>query len=155
MFSYGIVVCEMIGQVKADPEALPRLPVRRWPLCVCVCVCTLCACEETLSLLSLPLPLPSLSASPSPLPLLLSHFSMQNFGLDVENFRPMIKECPLTFFDLAVRCCNLDAEKRPSFQVAMDGLSHLLRSGEQAMMQSKCSFYEIPGLKPASPLSSP
>ena len=80
---------------------------------------------------------------------------MQNFGLDVENFRPMIKECPLTFFDLAVRCCNLDAEKRPSFQVAMNGLSHLLRSGEQAMMQSKCSFYEIPGLKPASPLSSP
>ena len=80
---------------------------------------------------------------------------MQNFGLDVENFRPMIKECPPTFFDLAVRCCNLDAEKRPSFQVAMDGLSHLLRSGEQAMMQSKCSFYEIPGLEPKSPLSSP
>ena len=39
VFSYGIVVCEMIGQVKADPEALPRLPVRGWPLCVCVCVC--------------------------------------------------------------------------------------------------------------------
>ena len=28
VFSYGIVVCEMIGQVKADPEALPRLPVK-------------------------------------------------------------------------------------------------------------------------------
>lgn len=27
VFSYGIVVCEMIGQVKADPEALPRLQV--------------------------------------------------------------------------------------------------------------------------------
>lgn len=27
VFSYGIVICEMIGQVKADPETLPRLPV--------------------------------------------------------------------------------------------------------------------------------
>ena len=69
----------------------------------------------------------------------------------MENFKPMIKDCPLTFFDLAVRCCNLDPEKRPSFQVAMDGLSRLLKSEDKALMRSSCSFYEIPGLEPDSP----
>ncbi|KAG9345819.1 hypothetical protein JZ751_008973 [Albula glossodonta] len=39
----------------------------------------------------------------------------QDFGLDVEAFQHMIGDCPPSFLDLAVTCCNMRAEQRPSF----------------------------------------
>ncbi|XP_069768183.1 LIM domain kinase 1a isoform X3 [Narcine bancroftii] len=66
IFSFGIVLCELIGRVNADPDYLPRTT---------------------------------------------------DFGLNVPVFldRYCPVECPAAFFPLAVMCCDLDPEKRPSF----------------------------------------
>nr|XP_028564160.1 LIM domain kinase 1 isoform X1 [Podarcis muralis] len=66
VFSFGIILCEIIGRVSADPDYLPR----------------------TL-----------------------------DFGLNVRGFldRYCPPNCPPSFFPIAVRCCDLDHEKRPSF----------------------------------------
>jgi LIM domain kinase 1 len=95
VFSYGIVSCEMIGRVQADPDYLPRLP---------------------------------------------------NFGLDVENFKPLAGDCPQPFLDLAFLCCRLDSERRPSFKVAMEGLCHLLSLPEDGLMTLTSNFYHLPGV---------
>ncbi|KAM9810391.1 LIM domain kinase 2 [Neosynchiropus ocellatus] len=67
VFSFGIVLCEIIGKVYADPECLPR----------------------TLD------------------------FGL-NVGKFVEKFLP--EDCPPAFFPLAVACCDLIPDNRPSFQ---------------------------------------
>ncbi|XP_043967793.1 LIM domain kinase 2 [Gambusia affinis] len=71
IFSFGIVLCEIIGKVYADPECLPRT---------------------------------------------------QDFGLNVgkfvEKFLP--EDCPPGFFPLAVACCDLTPDNRPSFQKLED-----------------------------------
>ena len=72
--------------------------------------------------------------------------SPQNFGLDVDNFRPLAKDCPSTFLDLAVQCCDLDSDKRPSFQVAMEGLDYLLQLPDSTLMTSVSPFYQLPGI---------
>ncbi|XP_059829094.1 LIM domain kinase 1a isoform X4 [Hypanus sabinus] len=66
IFSFGIVLCELIGRVNADPDYLPRTT---------------------------------------------------DFGLNVPAFldRYCPEDCPTAFFPLAVMCCDLDPEKRPSF----------------------------------------
>ncbi|XP_062887269.1 LIM domain kinase 1a isoform X4 [Mobula hypostoma] len=66
IFSFGIVLCELIGRVNADPDYLPRTT---------------------------------------------------DFGLNVPVFldRYCPEDCPTAFFPLAVMCCDLDPEKRPSF----------------------------------------
>ncbi|XP_036407275.1 dual specificity testis-specific protein kinase 1 [Megalops cyprinoides] len=64
VFAYGIILCEVIARIQADPDFLPRT---------------------------------------------------EDFGLDVEAFQHMIGDCPPSFLDLAVTCCNMCAEKRPSF----------------------------------------
>nr|XP_056721140.1 LIM domain kinase 1 [Euleptes europaea] len=66
VFSFGIILCEIIGRVSADPDYLPR----------------------TL-----------------------------DFGLNVRGFldRYCPPTCPPSFFPIAVCCCDLDHEKRPSF----------------------------------------
>ncbi|XP_063002824.1 LIM domain kinase 1 isoform X2 [Elgaria multicarinata webbii] len=66
VFSFGIILCEIIGRVSADPDYLPR----------------------TL-----------------------------DFGLNVRGFLDHYcpPNCPISFFPIAVRCCDLDHEKRPSF----------------------------------------
>uniref|UniRef100_A0A8C8RHY2 LIM domain kinase 1 n=1 Tax=Pelusios castaneus TaxID=367368 RepID=A0A8C8RHY2_9SAUR len=66
VFSFGIVLCEIIGRVSADPDYLPRT---------------------------------------------------MDFGLNVRGFleRYCPPACPPSFFPVAVRCCDLDPEKRPSF----------------------------------------
>ncbi|XP_019361092.1 PREDICTED: LIM domain kinase 1 isoform X2 [Gavialis gangeticus] len=66
IFSFGILLCEIIGRVSADPDYLPRT---------------------------------------------------MDFGLNVRGFldRYWPPTCPPSFFPIAVRCCDLDPEKRPSF----------------------------------------
>ncbi|XP_042686317.1 LIM domain kinase 1 isoform X1 [Centrocercus urophasianus] len=66
VFSFGIVLCEIIGRVSADPDYLPRTT---------------------------------------------------DFGLNVRGFleRYCPPACPPSFFPIAVCCCDLDPEKRPSF----------------------------------------
>ncbi|KAJ8262615.1 hypothetical protein GJAV_G00168390 [Gymnothorax javanicus] len=64
VFAFGIILCEIIARIQADPDFLPRTT---------------------------------------------------DFGLDVEAFRHMIGDCPPTFLTLAVSCCNMCAEQRPSF----------------------------------------
>ncbi|KAM8866051.1 LIM domain kinase 2 isoform X1 [Synchiropus splendidus] len=71
IFSFGIVLCEIIGKVYADPECLPR----------------------TLD------------------------FGL-NVGKFVEKFLP--EDCPPAFFPLAVACCDLIPDNRPSFQKLED-----------------------------------
>ncbi|KAM4611357.1 dual specificity testis-specific protein kinase 2 isoform 2-T2 [Polymixia lowei] len=64
VFAYGIILCEIIARIQADPDILPRT---------------------------------------------------ENFGLDVETFQHMVGDCPPDFLELAVTCCNMNAELRPSF----------------------------------------
>ncbi|XP_030287567.1 dual specificity testis-specific protein kinase 2 [Sparus aurata] len=64
VFAYGIILCEIIARIEADPDFLPRT---------------------------------------------------EDFGLDVDAFENMVGDCPRSFFSLAVTCCNMSAERRPSF----------------------------------------
>uniref|UniRef100_UPI003AAFCCB1 dual specificity testis-specific protein kinase 2 n=1 Tax=Centroberyx gerrardi TaxID=166262 RepID=UPI003AAFCCB1 len=64
VFAYGIILCEIIARIQADPDILPRT---------------------------------------------------EDFGLDVATFQHMVGDCPPDFLDLAVTCCNMNAELRPSF----------------------------------------
>ena len=65
----------------------------------------------------------------------------------MDNFRPLAKDCPSTFLDLAVQCCDLDSDKRPSFQVAMEGLDYLLQLPDSTLMTSVSPFYQLPGIR--------
>ncbi|XP_029133851.1 dual specificity testis-specific protein kinase 2-like [Labrus bergylta] len=64
VFAYGIILCEIIARIEADPDFLPRT---------------------------------------------------EDFGLDVGAFENLVGDCPPVFFSLAVTCCNMSAERRPSF----------------------------------------
>uniref|UniRef100_A0A3B5A7M0 dual-specificity kinase n=1 Tax=Stegastes partitus TaxID=144197 RepID=A0A3B5A7M0_9TELE len=64
VFAYGIILCEIIARIEADPDFLPRT---------------------------------------------------EDFGLDVDAFENMVGDCPPALFSLAVTCCNMSAERRPSF----------------------------------------
>ncbi|XP_059190424.1 dual specificity testis-specific protein kinase 1-like [Centropristis striata] len=64
VFAYGIILCEIIARIEADPDFLPRT---------------------------------------------------EDFGLDVAAFESMVGDCPAALFSLAVTCCNMSAERRPSF----------------------------------------
>ncbi|KAJ0026612.1 hypothetical protein NQD34_017612 [Periophthalmus magnuspinnatus] len=45
----------------------------------------------------------------------------EDFGLDMETFQHMVQDCPPDFLDLAITCCNLSSELRPSFsQIALE-----------------------------------
>ncbi|XP_064209259.1 LIM domain kinase 1-like [Anguilla rostrata] len=76
IFSFGIMLCEIIGRVNADPDYLPRT---------------------------------------------------MDFGLNVggflEHFCP--PDCPPSFFPIAVRCCDLDPDKRPPFSQLEEWLENL------------------------------
>ncbi|KAF3705706.1 LIM domain kinase 1 [Channa argus] len=77
IFSFGIMICEIIGRVSADPDYLPRT---------------------------------------------------NDFGLNVDGFLQKYhpRHCPLPFLPVAVLCCNMDAEKRPSFSKLEEWLENLL-----------------------------
>ncbi|XP_032433078.1 LIM domain kinase 1-like isoform X1 [Xiphophorus hellerii] len=77
IFSFGIMTCEIIGRVSADPDYLPRT---------------------------------------------------NDFGLNVESFLQQYHSplCPSVFLPLAVLCCDIDADKRPSFSKLEEWLDNLL-----------------------------
>ncbi|KAM9333085.1 LIM domain kinase 1-like isoform 2-T5 [Pholidichthys leucotaenia] len=76
IFSFGIMTCEVIGRVSADPDYLPRT---------------------------------------------------NDFGLNVAGFLQQYHppQCPSAFLPLAVFCCDLDADKRPSFSKLEEWLDNL------------------------------
>ncbi|XP_028278193.1 LIM domain kinase 1-like [Parambassis ranga] len=77
IFSFGIMICEIIGRVSADPDYLPRT---------------------------------------------------NNFGLNVAGFLQHChpSQCPSAFLPVAVLCCDMDADKRPSFSKLEEWLENLL-----------------------------
>ncbi|XP_034540486.1 LIM domain kinase 1-like [Notolabrus celidotus] len=77
VFSFGIMICEVIGRVSADPDFLPR---------------------------------------------------SNDFGLNVAGFLQQYHPplCPSAFLPLAVLCCDMDADKRPSFSKLEEWLGNLL-----------------------------
>ncbi|XP_040006212.1 LIM domain kinase 1-like isoform X2 [Xiphias gladius] len=77
IFSFGIMICEIIGRVSADPDYLPRT---------------------------------------------------NDFGLNVAGFLQQYypSECPSAFLPLAVLCCDMDADERPSFSKLEEWLENLL-----------------------------
>ncbi|XP_062414157.1 LIM domain kinase 1-like isoform X2 [Pungitius pungitius] len=77
VFSFGIMICEIIGRVNADPDYLPR---------------------------------------------------SNDFGLNVAGFLQQYhpSHCPPAFLPLAVLCCDIDADQRPSFAKLEEWLENLL-----------------------------
>ncbi|CAN9501110.1 unnamed protein product [Ophioblennius macclurei] len=77
IFSFGIMICEIIGRVNADPDYLPRT---------------------------------------------------NDFGLNTAGFLQQYHppHCPSAFLPPAVLCCDLDADKRPSFSKLEEWLENLL-----------------------------
>uniref|UniRef100_A0AAQ4S781 non-specific serine/threonine protein kinase n=1 Tax=Gasterosteus aculeatus aculeatus TaxID=481459 RepID=A0AAQ4S781_GASAC len=77
VFSFGIMICEIIGRVNADPDYLPR---------------------------------------------------SNDFGLNVAGFLQKYHpaHCPRAFLPLAVLCCDIDADQRPSFAKLEEWLENLL-----------------------------
>ncbi|KAF6715757.1 LIM domain kinase 1 [Oryzias melastigma] len=77
IFSFGIMTCEIIGLVSADPDFLPRT---------------------------------------------------NDFGLNVPSFLQQYypPECPSAFLPLAALCCDLDADKRPSFSKLEEYLDNVV-----------------------------
>ncbi|KAF7669085.1 hypothetical protein LDENG_00252060 [Lucifuga dentata] len=77
IFSFGIIICEIIGRVSADPDYLPRT---------------------------------------------------QDFGLNVTGFLELHHppECPTSFLPLAALCCDMEADRRPSFSKLEEWLENLL-----------------------------
>ncbi|CAG5946689.1 unnamed protein product [Menidia menidia] len=80
VFAFGIILCEIIARIEADPDFLPRT---------------------------------------------------EDFGLDVDAFENMIGDCPSALFSLAVTCCNMSAERRPSFSDIVFTLEAMEREDER------------------------
>ncbi|XP_036341431.1 LIM domain kinase 1-like [Rhagoletis pomonella] len=78
VFSFGIVLCEIIGRVQADPDFLPRT---------------------------------------------------SDFGLNQKVFREKFcQQCPDVFYKIAFLCCDLNPDKRPSFETLEIWLESLMAS---------------------------
>ncbi|XP_041863975.1 LIM domain kinase 1-like [Melanotaenia boesemani] len=77
IFSFGIMICEIIGRVSADPDYLPRT---------------------------------------------------NEFGLNIAGFLQQYHPplCPSAFLPLAALCCDMDADKRPSFSKLEEWLENLM-----------------------------
>lgn len=77
VFSFGIIVCEIIGRVEADPDYLPR---------------------------------------------------NNDFGLNQQIFKEkfcLSCGCPVPFYKVAFLCCDLNPDKRPSFEILEDWFNGL------------------------------
>uniref|UniRef100_A0A8C6SR98 dual-specificity kinase n=1 Tax=Neogobius melanostomus TaxID=47308 RepID=A0A8C6SR98_9GOBI len=99
VFAYGIILCEIIARIEADPDFLPRT---------------------------------------------------EDFGLDVEAFENMVGDCPPAFFSLAVTCCNMSAERRPTFSDIVFSLE-----GMEQQEEADKSFPPVVDVSPYRRRSSP
>ncbi|XP_040268940.1 dual specificity testis-specific protein kinase 1-like, partial [Bufo bufo] len=87
VFAFGIILCEIIARIPADPDYLPRT---------------------------------------------------EDFGLDIVMFREMVPSgCPPAFLPLAVRCCRMAPESRPSFCEVSQRLEAILDSMDAPMSPKK------------------
>lgn len=80
VFAYGIILCEIIARIQADPDFLPRA---------------------------------------------------EDFGLDVQAFQHMVGDCPAAYLQLAVTCCNMSPEQRPSFSEIAQQLERILKAQQK------------------------
>ncbi|XP_067105830.1 dual specificity testis-specific protein kinase 2-like [Osmerus mordax] len=104
VFAYGIILCEIIARIEADPDILPRT---------------------------------------------------EDFGLDVDAFENMIGDCPLPFLSLAVTCCNMSAERRPSFSDIVVTLEGMDRGEEEERDKPTASEPVAVAVSPYRRRSSP
>ncbi|KAG9274440.1 dual specificity testis-specific protein kinase 1 [Astyanax mexicanus] len=93
VFAFGIILCEVIGRIQADPDFLPRT---------------------------------------------------EDFGLDVDAFQHMVRDCPPAFFNLAVTCCSMRAQCRPPFSLIVAELEERMSAGQQTEQA-------VPVKEPVSP----
>ncbi|XP_071437437.1 dual specificity testis-specific protein kinase 1 isoform X2 [Pithys albifrons albifrons] len=98
VFAYGIILCETIARVPADPDFLPR--TEDFGLDI--------TALSTTSLFFLSL--------------------VQDFGLDITTFRTMVGiDCPAAFLQLAFHCCSMEPTSRPSFLEITQCLESILQ----------------------------
>ncbi|KAM3939769.1 dual specificity testis-specific protein kinase 1-like isoform 4-T4 [Leptodactylus fuscus] len=87
VFAFGIILCEIIARIPADPDFLPRT---------------------------------------------------EDFGLDITSFREMVpSDCPPAFLQLAIHCCRITPESRPSFCEVSQRLEAILDSMDTPMSPQK------------------
>ncbi|XP_039959108.1 LIM domain kinase 1 isoform X2 [Bactrocera tryoni] len=104
VFSFGIMLCEIIGRVQADPDFLPRT---------------------------------------------------SDFGLNQKVFREKFcQQCPEAFFKIAFLCCDLNPDKRPSFEILEIWLESLLASIAMNQLLPADLLYDIENYKGTISISS-
>ncbi|KAK1334343.1 hypothetical protein QTO34_005347 [Cnephaeus nilssonii] len=103
VFAFGIVLCELIARVPADPDYLPRTEVNdvsRFE-------------KEDLQTGTLTTKKGSLE--------------LEDFGLDVPAFRTLVgDDCPLPFLLLAIHCCSMEPSARAPFTEITQHLEWIL-----------------------------
>ncbi|MBN3288692.1 TESK1 kinase, partial [Polyodon spathula] len=80
LFAYGIILCEIIARIQADPDFMPRT---------------------------------------------------EDFGLDTQAFQHMVGDCPAAYLQVAVSCCNMSPDQRPSFSEIAQQLERILEAQEK------------------------